>query len=105
MIRSAASRTLVGTRFSLIAPPTDEADVEDESSLDCDLGALNAEESDSAAQGDGKGFRGEIIEAEVDKDGIWAALIEVRGPPTIGILRESPEGLRNSLGRRCRGGL
>jgi len=34
------------------------------------LGGLKGEESVSAAHGDGNGFRGEIIEADVDSDGI-----------------------------------
>lgn len=70
LIRSAAIRTLVGTRFNLMAPPTDDVDVEEDSSLDRDLGALKGEGSVSFAHGDGKGFNGEIIEAEVDKDGM-----------------------------------
>ena len=70
LIKSAAIRTLVGTRFNLIAPPIDDVDVEEDISLVWDLGGLKGEESVSAAQGDGNGFRGEIIEADVDSDGI-----------------------------------
>ena len=67
------------------------------------LAGLNAEDaSDPEAHGDGSGFSGEIIEAEDDNVDTAPPL----RPPRTGILRMSSEvGLRNSEGRRCRGGL
>ena len=66
---SAAILTLVGTRFNLIAPPPEDDDMDDERSTACDRGGLNGLESDSVGHGEGNGFRGEIIDAEVERDG------------------------------------
>jgi len=106
LIRSAAILTLVGTLFRRIAPlPIDEVDADDDNTGWCGLGGLNGDESESAVHGEGSGFRGEIMDADVDREGTCVPLSEARGPPMIGILRESPLGLRNSLGLRCLGGL
>jgi len=106
LIRSAANLTLVGTLFKRIAPlPIDDVEVDDDNSECCALGGLKGEESESAVHGEGRGFKGEIIDAEVEREGMWVLFKVARGPPIIGILRESPLGLRNSLGRRCLGGL
>jgi hypothetical protein len=99
LISSAASRTLVGTRFSLIAP----VELPCDASVFCVVGGLIGDPSeDDDDHGEGSGLRGEIIEADVDK----LATAPERAPPMIGIFRPSAkEGLRNSDGRRCLGGL
>lgn len=91
----------MGTRFRRIAPVPDDAVVADVSLTT--LAGLKADEaSDPEAHGDGSGFSGDIIDAEDDK---VDTAPELR-PPKTGILRISKEvGLRNSEGRRCRGGL
>jgi hypothetical protein len=99
LIRSAAIRTLAGTRFNLMAPPAELEPTDGDVSLGWGLGALNGEDVDSTVHGDGSGLSGDIIDAEVDRDGRWALEIDVRDPLVIGILRPSPEGFRNSLGR------
>lgn len=106
LIKSAAILTFVGTLLSRMAPlPMDDVEVEEESSEWWDLGGLNGDDSDSAVHGDGRGLRGDIIEAEVESDGMCVPFRDARGPPIIGILRRSPPGCRNSLGRRCLDGL
>lgn len=64
---------------------------------------LNAdEESEAVVHGDGSGLRGDIMDAEEDRFGMAPVL----RPPTSGILRISrDDGLRNSDGRLCLGGL
>lgn len=100
-INSVANFTLVGTRFNRMAPPADEGVVTDEASLAWLLGGLNGDESEAEVHGEGKGFSGETMEAEDDSD----ATAELRLPPAKGIFLPSNEELRNSEGRRCRGGL
>ena len=98
-INSAAKRTLVGTRLSLMAPLPDEGVVAEVSLA----AGLNAdEESELVVHGDGSGLRGEIIDAEDDRLGMALVL----RPPTSGIFRMSRDvGLRNSDGLLCLGGL
>jgi hypothetical protein len=69
------------------------------------LGALNAEDSEAEVHGDGSGFRGDIMDADVDKLGTVLVPKDGRPLPTIGIFRLSNAGLRNSDGRRCLGEL
>jgi hypothetical protein len=104
LINSAALRTLVGTLFNLIALLAVDEDWFEDDSLVCGFGGLNGELSLSV-QGEGSGFKGEIIDADVESEGTWAELMEARELPTIGILRDSPKGFKNSLGRRCLWGL
>lgn len=59
----------MGTLFKRIAPALDVADVDDVLGVGCGFGELKAEESASSAQGEGKGLRGEIMEADVDSEG------------------------------------
>lgn len=104
--RSAAILTLVGTLFNLIAPPAfDEPLVNADSLVELAEG-LNAETevSEAVVHGDGKGLRGETIDADVDKWATPGPLKEGR-PLLIGILRASDAGLRNSDGRLCFAGL
>lgn len=104
--RSAAILTLVGTLFNLIAPPAfDEPLVNADSLVELAEG-LNAEMevSEAVVHGDGKGLRGETIDADVDKWATPGPLKEGR-PLLIGILRASDAGLRNSDGRLCFAGL
>lgn len=99
LMSSAARRTLVGTRFKRIAPLLDEGVVA-EVSLAAGLKA--DDESEPDVHGDGKGLSGEIMDAEDERVGIVFEFL----PPTSGILRvSSDDGLRNSDGRRCLGGL
>jgi hypothetical protein len=102
LISSAARRTLVGTRFSLMAPLPDDGVVA-ETSL---AAGLNAdEESELVVHGDGKGLSGDIIDMDAEACDI-VGMAPVLRPPTMGILRVSRDpGLRNSDGRRCLGGL
>lgn len=106
--RSAASLTLVGTRFSLIAPPVaEEVDVgADELSLAILDGLKVVDASEAVAHGEGRGLSGDTIDADVER------LVTVFGPkdalppPEIDILRVSKdEGLRNSEARLCLCGL
>ena len=101
-ISSAASLTLVGTRVRRIALEVGVPNM----SLGRLFGELRRfERSEKEVHGEGRGFRGEIIEADVVSEGTATAK-EFRGPPTIGTLRVSAgKGLRNSDGRLCRGGL
>jgi hypothetical protein len=84
-----------------MAPPPEDG-VVDELSV-ATLAGLKADEaSDPDAQGEGSGLSGEIIDADDDSVGTAEPL----RPPITGILRaSSDEGLRNSDGRRWRGGL
>jgi len=68
------------------------------------LAGLKADDAseEPEAHGEGSGFSGEIIDAEEDRVETAPAF----RPLKTGILRISKEeGLRNSEGRRCRGGL
>jgi hypothetical protein len=62
------------------------------------LAGLKADDaSEPEAQGDGSGFRGDIIDADDDK----VEIAPDARPPSTGIFRVSKEeGLRNSEGRR-----
>jgi hypothetical protein len=84
-----------------MAPPPEEGVVA-ELSL-ATLAGLNADEpSEPDAQGDGRGLSGEIMDADEDS----VETTPLFRPPMTGILRVSSEdGLRNSDGRRWRGGL
>jgi hypothetical protein len=68
------------------------------------LAGLKADDAseEAEAHGEGSGLSGEIMDAEDDR----VETAPVFRPPKTGILRISNEdGLRNSEGRRCRGGL
>lgn len=100
MIKSAARRTLVGTRFRRMGPLDDVAE------LDNSFIMLLDRLEGSSDQGDGKGLRGEIIDADAERVGTP----EPPNPrPPIasdggGSLRRSmDDGRKNSDARRCRG--
>lgn len=95
LIKSAANRTLVGTRVRRMAPDDPEGDETSPAIAGCPPAI--------SVQGEGRGFKGDIMEAEVESVG-GAAFERPTGNDGGGILRRSmEEGLRNSDGRRWRG--
>ncbi len=54
-----------------MATPPEDVEVAEDASVGWLFGGLKADEwSDEDAQGEGRGFRGDIIEADVDRDAI-----------------------------------
>lgn len=93
LIRSAANRTLVGTRLRRIAEPVVEAGSK---AVPCCPPGISD-------HGEGRGFSGEINDAEVESEGVWLAKLRPIGSAGGAILRKSiDEGRRNSDARRGR---
>lgn len=93
LIRSAANRTLVGTRLRRIA---------DGAADDGSVNVPSLPPGDSL-HGEGSGFRGEIMDADVESDGAAPAKLRASGSDGGGILRKSiDDGRRNSEARRGR---
>lgn len=93
LIRSAANRTLVGTRLRRIADGVVEVGSE----------VVACWPPGTSDHGDGSGFKGEINEADVDSDGVAPARLLPKGSAGGAVLRRSiDEGRRNSEARRGR---
>lgn len=93
LMRSAANRTLVGTRLRRRADgAADDGSV--------DVPSLPPGDS---FHGEGSGFSGEIMDAEVERDGVLPAKLLASGSEGGGIFRMSmDDGRRNSEARRGR---
>lgn len=93
LIKSAANRTLVGTRLRRIADGV----------VAVGSGAVPCWPPGTSDQGDGSGFNGEIKDADVERDGVAPAKLLPIGSAGGTILRKSiDEGRRNSDARRGR---